>query len=244
MRYLVAACVSVIALLAGTVGAAAATFVPGQDPYASGSAGYDAASGQCNAAPPANTTFAILNVTSGRPFRASSCLGSLISEAGSRQLSLYFNTGYSGAYGRDIASDCSSATGGLSGKALQQAYQIGCSEASFAAAHAGGVVPAMWWLDVETGNSWSSSSTSYNAATIQGAIDKVHALGFDAGIYSTPGSWNTIVGSSTVATVDASWVWGGYGFNCPGTAFGAPIWVLQGSQTTVNGVTFDTDIAC
>ncbi len=240
MKRAAAVVVSVMAMLAGSVLNAAAA----GDPYVSGWTGYDAASGQCGATPPAaSANFAIINATGGRPFTTNSCLASEVAAASPRQVSLYFNTGYAGAYGHDVSSDCATAPVAYTGKAAQ-AYEIGCSEASYAASHAGAVTAAMWWLDVETGNSWSSSSTAYNAATIQGAIDKVHALGFAAGVYSTPSSWSAIVGGSSVSGIDGSWVYSGYGFQCGQSAFGVPIWVLQGAQVTSGGVTFNTDTAC
>jgi hypothetical protein len=54
--------------------------------------------------------------------------------------------------------------------------------------------PAMWWLDVETANSWSRKPANNQAvlegmATALGWADKV-------GIYSTPTMWGKIVGTS------------------------------------------------
>lgn len=232
---------SIVAALIGSATLAQAAVT---DPYTSGWTGYDEASGQCGAMPP-TASFAIINATGGRPFTSNSCLASEVTAAGSVQLSFYFNTGYSGAYGRDVTAACSSAasSNGYTGKPAQ-AYAIGCSEASYAIPLAKSA--AAWWLDVETANSWSSSDKSYNVATIQGAIDEAHTLtgGGAVGVYSSSSAWQTITGGGTVTGIDGSWVLKGQ-YPCPGTAFGgSPVWIVQGGTTTVNGVAFDTDTAC
>jgi len=214
------------------------------DPYSSGWTGFDESAGQCGSAPPA-ANFAIINATGGRPFSASSCLGSEVSAAGLAQMSFYFNTGYSGAYGRDVTAACSSAASskGYSGRPAQ-AYAIGCSEASYAVSLAP-VPGAAWWLDVETANSWSTANLAYNVAAIQGAVDEAHTLTNGAvGVYSTSSAWQAITGGGTVTSIDGSWVVFGQ-YACAGTAFGgSPVWIVQSGTTSVNGVVFDADAAC
>lgn len=215
------------------------------DPYSHGWIGYDEGSGQCGATPP-TANFAIVNAAGGRPFSANSCLASELSAAGTDQVSFYFNTGYAGAYGRDVTTVCSSAASskGYSGK-LAQAYAIGCSEASYAISRTTGL-GAAWWLDVETANSWSSSNKAYNVVTIQGAIDEAHTLtgGGPVGVYSSSSAWQVITGGGTVSSVDGSWVLSGQ-YACGGAAFGgSQVWIVQTGMTTVNGVAFDTDTAC
>jgi hypothetical protein len=241
MRRLAVVAASFVAAVIGSAAPAQAAL----DPYTSGWTGYDEASGQCGTTPP-TANFAIINATGGRPFSANSCLATEVSAVGPAQLSFYFNTGYSGAYGRNVTSACSSAANahGYSGK-LAQAYAIGCSEASYAISDT--TVPAAaWWLDVETANSWSSSNLAYNVAAIQGAIDEAHSLtgGGPVGVYSTSSAWQVITGGGTVSSVDGSWVVDGQ-YACGGSAFGASsVWVIQSGTTTVNGVAFDVDTAC
>ena len=240
MRRLAVVAASIVAALVGS-----ATLAAAAGPYVSGWTGYDEASGQCGATPP-TADFAILNATGGRPFSANSCLASEVSAAGTDQVSFYFNTGYSGAYGRDVTAACSSAASskGYSGK-LAQAYAIGCNEAGYAISRA--TVPgAAWWLDVETANSWSSSNTAYNVATIQGGIDEAHTLtrGGPVGVYSSSSAWQVITGGRAVSSFDGSWVLAGQ-YACGGTAFGgSQVWIVQTGTTTVNGVAFDTDTVC
>jgi hypothetical protein len=237
---LVVACLTALMAASGGAAEAAAT-----DPFTSGSQGYDAASGQCNTNPPA-AQFAILNVTGGRPFSVNSCVGSEAAVAPA-SVSLYFNTGYSGAYGRNVSSACNtSATAHAYTGKVAQAYAIGCSEAGYAVAESGGIAGASWWLDVELANSWSSSGRSLNVATIQGAVDEVHAgSSAPVGIYSTVHAWQTITGGAAVKNVDASWVVARDGYACSGPAFAsAPVWLVQNGTVTSGGVRFDSDTAC
>ncbi len=240
MTRLVVVAVSIAAAVIGSATLAQAAV----DPYSSGWMGFDESAGQCGSTPP-TANFAIIDATGGRPFSANSCLGSEVSAAGLAQLSFYFNTGYSGAYGRDVTAACNSAASskGYSGR-LAQAYAIGCSEASYAVSLAP-VPGAAWWLDVETANSWSSANLAYNVAVIQGAVDEAHTLTNGAvGIYSTSSAWQAITGGGTVTSVDGSWVVSGQ-YACAGTAFGgSPVWIVQSGMTTVNGVVFDADAAC
>lgn len=68
-----------------------------------------------------------------------------------------------------------------------------------------------WWLDVETGNSWSSTDLQANAASLEGMTDYFKLIGATVGLYSTAYQWQTIVGnvteSSSLYTLD-SWLAG------------------------------------
>lgn len=72
-----------------------------------------------------------------------------------------------------------------------------------AAAQAAGIdsAPAayVWWLDVETENSWQTSSTDYkakNAATLEGMTAYSQSVGIKVGLYSTGTQWSQIVGTN------------------------------------------------
>jgi hypothetical protein len=70
-----------------------------------------------------------------------------------------------------------------------------------------------WWVDVETDNSWGSSTlgspghTKANVADIQGALRYLATHGLPAGIYTETNWWAPITGSSTAFS--AVPVWGG-----------------------------------
>ncbi len=200
-------------------------------PYTFGQVGYDVSYPQCPGAspPPGTFNFGIVGVTHGRPFTVNACVGTEYSVAAQFSTpSLYFNTGYSGAYRKNIRSACSAGP--------NQAWEIGCSEADYAASQASGLKVAMWWLDVEVGNSWSTSNSTLNQQTIQGAVDRLSSAGW-VGVYSTASSWNTITGGTFSPNgSSADWVAGG---SCSTSFDGKPVWL---SQFTSGGV--DHDTAC
>jgi hypothetical protein len=64
----------------------------------------------------------------------------------------------------------------------------------------------MWWADVETGNSWSTTII-YNEFAIDGIAYEIKALGSAVGFYSTPAMWAKIAGSGFNGnpSIDADW---------------------------------------
>ncbi len=62
----------------------------------------------------------------------------------------------------------------------------------------------MWWLDVETMNTWKDHSSSFNtqsnATVLEGMTDYFQSLGARVGLYSTAYQWNQIVGNSVSET--------------------------------------------
>ena len=249
-------------------------------PYTSGAYGYDVSWPNCSTTAPSGSTtnnlippasspsFAIVGITDGRPFTTSSCAGTEYSAASSLGTpSLYFNTGYAGAYAHNIVSACTSAVGtaagssttdpfpsGLKGHQLtqaEQAWEIGCSEAQYGVTHDPGGTngAAFWWADVETGNSWSTN-VSLNQYTIDGmsyamnfSLTTGSASSVGGGVYSNPGSWNKLTGSNTWAPTPAvpTWVAGG---TCNASGFaGITPTLVQNFQWTTNGPV-DGDTAC
>lgn len=134
-------------------------------------------------------------------------------------IALYFNTGYSGAYGRNINSTCANDVsagnddnvfGTVRGRTLSQdqnAWEIGCSEALYAQANAPAITPTMWWADVETGNSWSTN-TSLNDFTIDGLSYQMQQGGVLGGFYSYTSAWTKIAGAgfTPTPTENGNWV--------------------------------------
>ncbi len=238
-----------VLLSAGTASAAA-------NPYTGN--GYDASQYQCSNRVPTPldggfTSFAVIRVTGGRPFTADSCRQALWNAAeGSIALapSLYVNVAYSGAYGHNVSGYCAGLTlspESYTGSYLK-AYRIGCAEGEYAFGHAPAVgagqkANLMWWLDVETGNSWSSSDHRLNQAAIDGTADRLATLsGVPVGVYSYDGSWNTITTGSGFTPHSASATWVALSGGC-GTSFvGAlPQWIWQSGSTATG---YDADYAC
>lgn len=52
----------------------------------------------------------------------------------------------------------------------------------------------LWWLDVETVNSWSTFDLGANAASLEGMTAYLTGIGARVGIYSTSYQWRVIVG--------------------------------------------------
>jgi len=209
----------------GAVPAAAAT-----DPYVSQTTGYDVSYPQCPGTTPPTGAFGVVGVNHGRPFTVNTCVGTEYGAAPRSPLpSLYMNAAYSGAYRRNITSGCSVASGG------NQAWAIGCSEAEYSLQHAAGLSAAMWWLDVETANSWSSGNVSLNQSAIQGAVDRLNQTGLPVGVYSTASMWKTITGGTfTPNGLAADWVAAG---SCSTPFTSSPVWL---TQSTSGGVDYDT----
>jgi len=130
---------------------------------------------------------------------------------------------------------------GYGGRYLQ-AYRIGCAESDFAFGQiaTGAVTPAAWWLDVETGNSWSSSDRVLNQAAIDGAADRLKfRSGAAVGVYSYARAWNQITSGPGFAPASASgsWVAG----DCTTFSTGLLAWLRQSGNTSSGA---DADYAC
>ncbi len=211
----VAALAAVLALLLSSPKASLAAGE--ENPYPPGGIGYDLSWPQCDDTLDAlSFDFAIIGVTGGRAFTQNPCLGALFRWASSAPTapSLYMNLNYPAG---------STATNGLRGPMGEcrrsdkacQAYNYGYNAAQYALAYAAsqGASARVWWLDIETTNTWSKR-TELNALVIQGAIDYLQEQGRTVGIYSTRRQWGIIAGDFSP---------------------GLPIWVagagdLQGAQ--------------
>nr|MDQ6906866.1 hypothetical protein [Chloroflexota bacterium] len=66
----------------------------------------------------------------------------------------------------------------------------------------------MWWLDIETLNSWSETDLARNQAVIKGALQFLLVEhGFMVGVYSTTAMWQEITGGWQIGL--PAWVGGG-----------------------------------
>jgi hypothetical protein len=121
--------------------------------------------------------------------------------------------------------------------AAVDAFQYGSSH---------GVRAGLWWIDVETANTWDIN-TANNDLTVQGALDALAAQGVVAGIYSTSFQWHVIAGNFAPRVPE--WIATGADAAtaqqfCDGThsfgAGGVP-WLTQFGTA---GNAFDQDYAC
>jgi len=254
-RALLIPALAMVAMVGQQVPASATTV----NPY-SGS-GYDASYPQCTATS-GPSGFGIVGVGHGRPFTTNSCSGAEWRLAGSTR-SLYLNTGYAGAYQKDVTAYCHTTSGsvytGVTGhqnSVLQVAWAIGCSEVDYAVASVPAAMrtPAAWWADIETGNSWSTNTTD-NQFAVNGIVAELHAITGNAipvGVYSSPSMWDHIVGTGySNRGINADWQAGLS--SCSSTTPGftpisgttlAPLWLAQSGTTSAGGATYDVDTAC
>jgi hypothetical protein len=189
-----------VALLLAICAAAFAVRAPGEaaDLFPVGATGYDVSFPQCNAPLPSTSlSFAIVGATGGKPFMENPCLATQFAWATGkgRQPSLYMNLK------SPVGTNAEEALAGPRGVCqptdeMCKGYNFGHKSAQHAVAYAKSrsALPASWWLDVETMNTWLLD-TKANAQVIQGAIDYLQGQGATVGIYSNPAQWQTIAGS-------------------------------------------------
>jgi hypothetical protein len=182
--------------------------------------GIDVSWPQCGKVLPNDKAFAIVGVNGGLANENNPCFLNELSWAqkslgGTNQplVSLYVNTANPGLLssswptsnqykGVDTTANItvSNPRGTCSGaEDAACAYVYGWSRAYDDANHRNVPNPASfkWWLDVETGNSWSTSDLSANAASLEGMTAYFKSIGSAVGVYSTNSQWQTIVGTAS-----------------------------------------------
>jgi hypothetical protein len=207
-----AAWVAVVVAVVGVPGAGAQTAL----------VGYDLSYPQCNTAFPAGGAFVIVGVNAGLPFSANPCLGvgdgaSELQWAGTGA-ELYANTADPGPMlsshwpnGQAAPRQCNT-TVSPGADTSSCAYDYGWNAAADSyqdavnAYVAVGLAPAgstrtpsanVWWLDVESANSWEANSAN-NVAELQGEVDSLKALGIaSVGVYAPAADWQAITGGTT-----------------------------------------------
>lgn len=251
---------------------------PGSEPI-----GNDISYPQCGSTLPTKHAFGIVGVNGGTAAKTNPCLAEQLTWAYSAvggtsqpKAQLYVNTANPGEVIDQITTwptsntdktgytttnpygDCSGAND------LACSWQYGWNRAVESivdrfepAAVAAGVdaTPAnyVWWLDVETGNTWQSGSTealARNAAALEGWVSHYQFKGAKVGVYSTSYQWGQIVGGTVATTSNLNgldnWIPGaktlrGAKQNCSKTPFTA------GSKVTITQYVsnnLDYDYSC
>ncbi len=224
-------------LLQSAVGIAGAASL-----YPPGSIGADVSSPNCGAQIPANATFGIVGVTNGTDYSTNPCLAAQATHF-PKALSLYANSGWN---------DHSAHLNPSSPKACPAAdadclaYNYGYNAGLFAddAATAAGVSSDVWWLDVESDNSWNGDVIQ-NRNSLQGEHDAFIARGATVvGVYSTTSEWQTITGGWHNGW--PNWIGAAEGVSgqdrqgCSGNQFtGGSTLVVQSGRRGI-----DRDVAC
>ncbi len=211
-----------LALAVAMATAATATAAHGRGSGGSAASGYDISYPQCGQSYPSGQRFGVVGVNGGLANDANPCLTSELTWAtGSQGLtspsqaaaSLYINTADPGPGVADWPTSSSSNPYGTCSGGWSQAcaYAYGQARAQYSYGLVAGddqslASGAPWWLDIETGNSWATSSTSgstgLNVATIQGFVAGLQGSGAagPVGIYSTASQWQAITGLSASAS--------------------------------------------
>lgn len=178
-------------------------------PFIAGLTGYDISWPQCGQANPEADSLAIIGVTGGMPDVESSdptrhahdhnpCLPAQWQWAETESLApmVYVNT-------------ANPPVNQNATQAYAYGYQTAANAYAFATQQ--GVITALWWLDVESGNSWSTD-TNANYAALRGTYDYLTQAGLTVGIYSTAYQWKAIAGANTLP--------------------GAPLWLAGASSAS------------
>jgi hypothetical protein len=210
-----------LVLLGQGAASAATTFTYGP--------GIDVSWPQCGKTLPKQPAFAIVGVNNGLANNTNPCFASQLAWAQTAKspavtaqprVALYVNTGNPGLAGSwwhksntyngvNVSNPYGScATGSF--KACSYIY--GWAKASDDARRRGVSNPQsyLWWLDVETENSWQADKAA-NRAVLEGMTAYFKKIGARVGIYSTGWQWAQIVGtvpSSSPLAVLRSWLAG------------------------------------
>lgn len=207
---LVAACL----LFAWQAGPAHGDVETGPAPEDAAVLGNDISWPQCGGDLPAPPAFAIIGVNGGRPETANPCLAAqlawadhtLAAEVGT-PAALYVNTAATGPVvslwwpasntyqGTDVGNPYGICDGSASRAcAYVHGFAMAYDDVVDAQAAGGGLAHRVWWLDVETGNSWLPD-TAVNAAELEGMTAYLQGAGAEVGIYSTAYQFGEIVGA-------------------------------------------------
>lgn len=190
--------------------------------------GKDVSYPQCGKTLPSGQAFGIVAVNDGTANTTNPCLATELRWAqrstgttSQPKVSLYVNTANPGNLGvadwpatnvdpvdgAVISDPYGTCTGGDDAAC---AWQYGWDRADVDAQVRGVANPGgyTWWLDVETGNSWESS-TQHNDADLDGMFAYFESIGGGVGIYSTTFQWGQIggtVASSSSLYSAADWI--------------------------------------
>lgn len=178
--------------------------------------GNDVSWPQCGKRLPRDQAFGIVGVNGGLANNTNPCFATQLTWAakstggtGQPRVALYVNTanpGHQGSWwptsnvyaGRVISNPYGFCTGA---EDRACAYVYGYAKAYDNAEFRGVKYPSsyLWWLDVETINTWSYDKAA-NAATLEGMTDYYQGIGARVGLYSTAYQWSLIVGQVSLTS--------------------------------------------
>lgn len=177
--------------------------------------GYDISWVQCGGSYPKNPVFGVVGVSHGLPFHDNPCVVAQYrwaaaasydlgwAASASYDVAFYLNTANPGAQSVHWTAPgprrCSGASDDL-GCAYNYGYNAARHAFEYTAARTGAAAGKAWWLDIETGNTWSADVNS-NRADIHGMLDYLNSQpGVTPGIYSTRAQWAQITRRARLAS--------------------------------------------
>jgi hypothetical protein len=214
---------------------------------------------------PPNVPFAIIGVNGGSANNVNPCFASEYNSAillggitDQPHASVYVNTGNPALAGvwwptRDQTQagtkvvNPSGPCENLPGAACAYVYGYSMAQADYRRVSATLVrVPTLWWLDVETSNTWQTDVVA-NAASLSGMVDYFQSRQLDVGLYSTSYQWNRIAGATQASSNLAglpSWLAGGSFAGAPADCEKSPL-TPNGRVAMVQYVMhLDNDYSC
>ena len=214
--------------------------------------GFDISWPQCGRPFPAGPAFGIVGVNDGKPYTHNPCLAEQARWAAGSGLpaGFYINTANPGVRSTSVNWYAQRSPSPACSRANEAAcaYNYGYNGARHAFEYANSVAPAgpghTWWLDVETGNSWSGTDKGANMASIVGALDFLGSQKVVVGAYSTRYQWTKITGGASIPALP-NWVAGARSreqaaaFCVDKTFTGGPVMLVQWVEGR-----FDHDYPC
>jgi hypothetical protein len=192
------------------LGSGPATAAPARS---SGPVGIDVSWPQCGKTLPKQPAFAIVGVNNGLANTTNPCLATQLAWAGTAKapaatsqprVALYVNTANPGLLGSwwptsntYMGTDVANPYGDCATRDFKVcSYMYGYAKAYDDANLRGVSNPAsyLWWLDVETGNTWQPDKAA-NIADLEGMTAYFRSIGAPVGLYSTGSQWGQIAGS-------------------------------------------------
>jgi hypothetical protein len=250
--------------------AAAILAVPGTASAAPTRVGYDVSYPQCDESLPRDRAFAIIGVNGGLSTRTNPCLSEQLSWAWDSsgavgdqpRAQVYLNTANPGQvvpqvgtwpsaggtpYGICTGSNSTACSWQYGWERAQNSVISFFTPAARAARVDSSPTRYMWWLDVETMNSWQSGSSdalARNRATLEGMTSYLLSRGGRVGFYSTNQQWSQIVGdvpSGSVLAGRDSWLAGATTLGGARDNCSRPALVPRGRVTLTQYVVDDLD---
>lgn len=237
---------------------------------------------QCGIKVPTTQAFGIVGVNGGLATTTNACLKDQLvwanrSLGGTNQdkVQLYVNTANPGGLGvaswpvsnvDSVGNSTNNSYGVCDGSdSLACAWQYGWNRAAEdvvlrfqPAANQAGVSNLasayIWWLDVETSNTWKTAGNIFNnqsnVAVIEGMTSYFKSVGGRVGLYSTAYQWGQIVGSSVTATSNLnglpSWLAGATSLNSAKQTCSSKPLTLNGTVVLTQYISknLDYDYSC